>query len=332
MGIHRAWLRRVLGAIAAIALGVGAAAVTYQVSVEPGASAVKDVFEAQALVKPPGDFAALRATVGDKRRVVVPVDASPAAHLDLYRPRVAASNLPMILWVHGGGFISSSSATVDDYAIMLASSGYVVASLDYTLAPGARHPVPVRQASAALRYLASHAEELGGDRGRIALGGDSAGAQIASETAAAETNPALARADGVPRTIGKSLRAVILFCGLYDLKTVGDSGFPALRTYLWAYTGHRDWLSYPAVDSLSTTEQATTAYPPTFISVGDKDPFRFQARELAAALRKQSVPVTTLFWTGTGASLGHEYQFDFDLPDAATAFDKTIAFMKGEFR
>ncbi|HEY0934233.1 MAG TPA: hypothetical protein VGD91_10880 [Trebonia sp.] len=56
----------------------------------------------------------------------------------------------------------------------------------------------------------------------------------------------------------------MLFCGLYDMRTVGSSGFPALRTYLWAYTGARMWTSYPAIDQLSTVRQVTPAYPPTF--------------------------------------------------------------------
>ena len=113
------------------------------------------------------------------------------------------------------------------------------------------------------------------------------------------------------------LRGVVLFCGLYDMSTVGGTGFPALRTYLWAYTGVRDWTSYPAISQLSRPGRSPRRYPPTFLTVGDADPFRFQAAELASALRRDAVPVTTLFWNGTGDHLGHEYQFNFTLPQAA---------------
>ena len=118
-----------------------------------------------------------------------------------------------------------------------------------------------------------------------------------------------------------------MFCGLYGLRTVAATGFPALRTYLWAYTGSRDWTDYPQIDALSTTETATSAFPPTFLSVGDADPFRTQATELAATLQSRGVPVTTLFWNGTGDGLGHEYQFDFSLPQAQTALDSTLDFL-----
>jgi acetyl esterase/lipase len=111
------------------------------------------------------------------------------------------------------------------------------------------------------------------------------------------------------------------------MRTVGSSGFPALRTYLWAYTGQRDWPAYPGLGQLSTVSQVTASYPPTFLSVGDADPFQSQGEELAAALKRQAVPLTTLFWTGTGDHLGHEYQFNFTLPQARAAFTRTLAFL-----
>jgi acetyl esterase/lipase len=131
---------------------------------------------------------------------------------------------------------------------------------------------------------------------------------------------------------GGAVRGVVLFCGLYDMDTVAGTGFPALRTYLWAYTGVRDWTSYPAIDQLSTTRQITAAYPPVFLSVGDADPFRFQAAELASVLKHNAVPLTTLFWTGSGDHLGHEYQFDLDRPQARAAFQRVLGFLAATTR
>lgn len=78
---------------------------------------------------------------------------------------------------------------------------------------------------------------------------------------------------------------------------------------------------------LSTIRHVTAQYPPTFLSVGDADPFRFQAAELASVLKRNAVLLTTLFWNGTGDDLGHEYQFKFDLPEARTAFQRTLGFL-----
>jgi acetyl esterase/lipase len=112
-----------------------------------------------------------------------------------------------------------------------------------------------------------------------------------------------------------------------SVRTVGSSGFPALRTYLWAYTGTRDWTSYPEINQLSTVRQVTAQYPPTFLSDGDADPFRGQSTELASALKSHGVPLTTLLWTGTGDGLGHEYQFKLNTPEASTALARTLDFL-----
>lgn len=336
--IVRRWAQRAVfrvgaGVVSAVAAGVVAALILYQTSVQPGATIVRDVFQKNQLVTPPPGFAAIARTVTEQR-VLVPTPGAPAAYLDIYRPAGAGgSPSPVILWIHGGGFISSSPATVADYSILLAHAGYTVASLGYSLAPGARYPVPVQQGNAALQFLRANAARFGGDPAKIVLGGDSAGAQITSELAAVQTDPALARSTGLtPAVPAGALRGVVLFCGLYDMRTVGSTGFPALRTYLWAYTGVRDWTSYPEIDQLSTVLHVTANFPATFISVGDADPFQSQAIELAADLRRQSVPLTTLFWSGSGNHLGHEYQFKLNLPQARTAFRQTLAFLAARTR
>jgi acetyl esterase/lipase len=332
-GAHvRHWLRRVLLAVLAVLVGAGAGAGLYQVSLQPGAALIRAVFEAGAEVTPPSGFADVAADVTETHRIVVSAPGAPVAHLDVYAPRAASADpRPMILWIHGGGFISSSADTVKDYAILLAQRGYVVGNLDYTLAPSARYPVPVVQADAALRVLSGQAPRFNGDPAKMFVGGDSAGAQIASEVAAVQTNPALAAKVGVTGS-RSALAGVVLFCGLYDMDTVASTGFPALRTYLWAYTGSRDWSSYSRLNELSTTRTATSAFPATFLTVGDADPFDPQAAELARALKAKGVPVTTLFWNGTGDGLGHEYQFDFALPQAKQALEATVAFLQERSR
>jgi acetyl esterase/lipase len=322
-------IRRVLLAVAAIALGGLLAGTLYRVSVEPGAAIVKAVFESGSEVTPPSDFATIDSQVRESRKVPISTPEAPVGSVNIFRPRHPnSSSLPIILWVHGGGFISSSADTVKDYAVMLAARGYVVASLDYSLAPGSRHPVPVEQANSAIRYLRSHASLYGADATRIFLGGDSAGAQIASEVAAVQTDPVLAASMHIAPSVPMGeLRGIVLFCGLYDMTSVGTTGFPGLRTYLWAYTGSREWTTYPQIDELSTTKTASANYPATFVSVGDADPFRTQEAELAHALRAKGVDVTALTWNGTGDHLGHEYQFDFTTPQAKAAFGATLSFL-----
>jgi acetyl esterase/lipase len=326
--LARKVLRRLLAALLAVLTGALGALALYYLSVQPGAALVASMFSQNGLVRPPSGFSLIASAVTE-RRVAVSVPGAPTAYLDIYTPDSAGGQpRPVILWVHGGGFIAGSAANVADYATLLAHAGYTVASLDYSLAPGARYPVPVRQGNAALAYLRANAGRFGGDPDRIVIGGDSAGAQIASQLAAVQTDLALASSMGLTAAAPPAaLRGVVLFCGIYDMRSLPGTGFPGLRTYLWAYTGTRDWTSYPEIDQLSTVRNVTAKYPPTFLSDGDADYFRSQAAELASALRRNSVPLTTLLWTGTGDGLGHEYQFKFDLPEARTAFQRTLGFL-----
>ena len=66
------------------------------------------------------------------------------------------------------------------------------------------------------------------------------------QLAAVQTNPTLATAMDLSPAV--ALRGVVLFCGLYDMRTVAGTGFPALRTYLWSYTGARAWTSFRDID------------------------------------------------------------------------------------
>ena len=86
-------------------------------------------------------------------------------------------------------------------------------------------------------------------------------------------------------------------------------------------------MMFPQIDQLSTTLQVTSEYPPTFLTVGDADPFQSQAFELETALRQHGVSVTTKYWNETGAGLNHEYQFNFTLPEANETFSDTLSFL-----
>jgi acetyl esterase/lipase len=317
-----------LTVIITMLLVIGVPLLVNQTSVQPGAALVKLGFSFGALVEPPSDFADIRARVAVQPDVAVAVSAAPPALLDVYMPKAPArAPLPMVLLVHGGGFLSGSRQQVGDYATVLADQGFVVASLEYSLAPDHHYPVPVQQGTAALAFLAANAARFGGNATALFVAGDSAGAQIASQLAAVQTNAGLAAALGLAP--GVPLKGVLLFCGLFDMDTVGATGFPAVRTYLWSYTGYRDWTRYPRIDELSTARQVTNAYPPTYLTVGDIDPFESQSKELESVLHQHSVAVTSRYWTGTGAKLGHEYQFDLRTAAGRAVLADVVTFLHG---
>ena len=93
----------------------------------------------------------------------------------------ATDVLPVLLYLHGGGFTIGNLETHDSLCRQLAlRSGAAVVALDYRLAPEHRFPVAVSDAWAAMKWLAAHADSVGLDGTRLAVGGDSAGGTLAA--------------------------------------------------------------------------------------------------------------------------------------------------------
>lgn len=284
-----------------------------------------------ATFAPPPHIEEVRAGVAVLSDLVY--EEESGALLDLYVPLDAAESMPVILWIHGGGYVGGSKDSRKDYAMTLAHEGYLVANMDYTLAPQQLYPGPIFQANAALDYLQQHAADFGGDMSRLFIGGDSAGAQIASQLNAVISNKQLASAMAVqPAVAAEDLRGAILFCGLYNMATVGDSGFPNIDYFLNAYTGSTSYPTFDDIDQLSTVNHVTPEFPATFLSVGDGDPLAPQSAGLAHQLQAAGVEVQTMFFEGTNKNLQHEFQYALDTLDAQETLAATLDFLEAQSR
>jgi acetyl esterase len=252
------------------------------------------------------------------------------AVLDVFRPAQAQGPLPAVVWVHGGGFVAGSRADLYNYLQVLAAYGFVAIAIDYTLAPKARFPTPVRQTNGALAYVLANAHRLQIDPTRIFLAGDSAGAQIAAQSALVISDPQYAARTGVEPGIPREvLRGIVLFCGPYD--SIGRKfAWPYMifaRTVVWSYIGTRDRQD-PSVKQLSVTPHVGASFPPAFISVGNNDRLAPQSLELASALGEKGVIVDTFFFPEDhDPPLGHEYQLFLSKPEAREALDRYVAFL-----
>jgi acetyl esterase/lipase len=255
--------------------------------------------------------------------------ADDDAVLDIYAPSTAApGTLPTIVWVHGGGFISGRREDVANYAKILAGKGFAVVNIDYTIAPEATYPRPVVQLNRALQFITANSGRLALDANRLLLAGDSAGAQIAAQTANLVTSPAYARAVGISPSIRpEQLKGVLLFCGPYDLGMFGDGWFT--RTTAWSYSGTRNFRANETFRLMSVAKYVTPNFPPAFITAGNSDPLGPQSVALAEALNAKGVEVDGLFFAkDRQPRLAHEYQFDLRDSAAVEALNRAVAFAK----
>lgn len=252
--------------------------------------------------------------------------------LDLFLPSGAAppGGWPVVLWVHGGAFVSGSRRNVGNYLQILAAEGYATVAPDYALAPSRTHPRPTEQILEALLWLEGAADDHGLDRRRIVLAGDSAGGHIALQTAIALRDPAYAAALGLsPRSDPAAIRGLALFCGAYDLRGMDADGAFAgfLDTVLWAYLGHSPPSDAPDSALFSLFDHLPGTLPPLFVTAGNADPLQSQSLLLAEEARRRGIAVDTLFFPADRQPpLGHEYQFTLD--DAGEeAFARLTAFL-----
>ena len=215
--------------------------------------------------------------------------------LRAYWPTETAG-LPVVAYLHGGGWTVGSIASFDAVTRTLAvASGALVVSVGYRLAPERTFPVPVDEAVAALRWLAENAATLGGDGGRLAVAGDSAGANLAAVAARR------LRDEGGPR-----LRMQALVYPVCDVALDTPSaerfaegyGFTAeaMRRYWDLYLGGADG-THPDASPLRADD--LRALPPAFVATAEADVLRDEGEAYAHALRAAGVRATIRRYPGT---------------------------------
>jgi acetyl esterase len=117
--------------------------------------------------------------------LAIPTGAGPLP-VRLYKAAGATGPLPVVVWLHGGGWVLGNIDTHDNVCRFLAELGpLLVVSVDYRLAPEAKAPAQVEDTLAALHWAAANAATHGGDPARLIVGGDSAGGNLAALAALA---------------------------------------------------------------------------------------------------------------------------------------------------
>lgn len=237
------------------------------------------------------------------------------------------NNKPLIVLLHGGGFIGGSKEATAAYARTLSYYGYIVANIEYAFAPEYTYPTQIIQVSKAIEYLKDNREKFYIDIDNIFIAGGSAGAQIASQIAAIQTNDKLANImDIKPVLSRKELKGVILFCGLYNMDNVLETGFPGVKEYLWAYTGEKNFENYERLDEISTVKQITEDYPATFITAGDRDQLESQSIELLKVLNEKNIDCTSIFFKDK--KLLHQYQFMLWTDEGINTLERVVSFIE----
>lgn len=206
--------------------------------------------------------------------------------------------VPGIIWIHGGGYTTgfASMAYLSCGAMLARKYGAVVVSPDYRLAGEAPYPAALNDCYAALLWMYRHAEELGIDRQRIVVGGESAGGGLAAALCI------------LARDLGEI--PVCLQLPLYPMLDCEDT--PSSRDnygLVWdTRRNHHGWSKYlgrlyrtDAVPAYASPARATdfSGLPPAFTFVSEGEPFRDETLTFAERLREAGVPAEAKVYPGS---------------------------------
>jgi acetyl esterase len=218
--------------------------------------------------------------------VVIPRADGGRVRARAYWPTVPAEALGVLVWLHGGGWYVGDVESFDRVTRQLANaSGAVCLSVDYRLAPEHPYPGAVHDACAAVAWAAGDgARQLGTDRERVVVGGDSAGGNLATVAARHERD---------------AVRAQLLVYPALDAAMAGDSyrefadgpllGVADMERCWDLYLGDADRAD-PDASPLATHDLA--GVPPAYIAVAGHDVLRDDGLRYADALRAAGVDVT----------------------------------------
>ena len=225
--------------------------------------------------------------VPEVRHVAIPGPAGVVMARAYYPSK--RRGLPLLVYAHGGGWVFGSVENVDVPCRELANaSGWIVLAPEYRLAPEARFPAAVLDVHAVLEWVLAHAQSLDADPRRIAVGGDSAGANLA----VAATLLARDRGEVLP------IRQLLLYPVL-DPRLEGASYLEFRDGYLLSRASVvRDWSLYLRDDldkanpyAAPLNARTLRGMPPATIFTVEYDPVRDDGAAYAQRLRADDVEV-----------------------------------------
>ena len=207
----------------------------------------------------------------------------------IYTPN-GTGPFPVLLYLHGGGWVIGDLDSYDAICRELCGAvGCIVVSVDYRLAPEHRFPAAVDDAHFALGWAIDHCAEFGGDPGRIAIGGDSAGGNLAATTAL----------DARQSFPGKLCAQLLIYPVTSHVSTPSQSmidnaeGYLLTRRDMVWFTDHYLGAGHDGRDPRFNLSQVDdlSGLPPTLVITAEFDPLRDEGDAYAAALKEAGVAV-----------------------------------------
>ena len=232
----------------------------------------------------------------DVKTVTLPGPAGPL-QAQVYSPEQRSAKAPpIVVFFHGGGFVTENAAGNDASARAIAGDGsFIVVAPDYRLAPEAKFPAAQDDAAAAYEWVREHAADLGGDPDKVALAGEGAGGLLAADTAMVARDRKWAKPSALV------LIAPVAGSNFKTNSWLEDSAARPWnkKAVMWAinlYLPNASAKEDPRIDLVGRAN--VSGLPPTTIVTAEIDPLRSDGERLGGKLKRATVPVSMRDYPG----------------------------------
>lgn len=253
--------------------------------------------------------------------------------LDTYHIPEEGKKYPVMLYIHGGGFIAGDKKHRRGVSKWYASQGLYVFNVNHGLME-TTYPTPVIDVVNALNYVVDNAQALSLDLDNIFVSGDSSGAYYASMLTACTVNDELCNALGAEKPKAK-IKACVFNCGVYDLEKMMSKPMALEINYkvFKRLTGIKkgDYNAWEYASVANPVEQITSDFPPCFIVSAKKDMFCVgQVEPLIEKL--ESSGVEFVHYQSKKRSANHCFPLKWKCPDAINANAQTQEFIANKIQ
>jgi acetyl esterase/lipase len=261
----------------------------------------------------------------------VPYGHGSKKRLDIYGQRSghksSTSLQPVIIDVHGGGWVIGDKKGEAKLCSNLAGQGYIVCSINYSLAPKNSFPVAIADCLEATTWVCQNIESYGGDPKRIYILGGSAGAHIAS-FAIALVKSRKRLTDLSYKLDASSVKGMILYYGVYDLRSFLSIKRRFLLTYLQCLINTKDFKNSKLLDEASPINYISREFPPTLLLAGECDPLTPQTLEFSRKLKDNNVKTKTVIYKESDyPDASHGFQGKLRTGAGKDAFSQVLVFL-----
>ena len=225
---------------------------------------------------------------------------------EIYVPK-GEGPFPVVMHLHGGAWFTGNARGDRKFGMTLAAAGFVVVNVDYALAPEHPFPAAVEDTIYAARWIVRNIGRFKGDPARLAIGGASAGGNIAASACLVLHGVESSFDGGDLADVSVRVAALVLEFAVLDVaRWLYDPGYAAGATEIsiGAYLGPNftTIINEPLVSPLMSPD--LDKLPPTYLTCGDQDALLSHTLLMVGALAKQGVPTTASILAG----VDHEFQ------------------------